>query len=97
MADSPQKNELYSEHKPEGFTERYLGLSYTWFFVAIASVVFLGIYISVILFGDSSLEVLLELEEYENHLKQEIAHLKNDNADLQKEYFELNELAPDSK
>jgi chaperonin cofactor prefoldin len=49
------------------------------------------------LFGENSLQVLLNLDEYENFLKEEVSALKSQNASLQKELFELNELDPDSK
>jgi hypothetical protein len=42
------------------------------------------------------LQVLLELEEYENYLKEDIERLKTENASMQKEYFELKELDADS-
>jgi len=59
-------------------------------------VVFSGIYIGIILFGENSLQVLLNLEEYETFLHEEVAELKNENASLQKELFELKELDPDN-
>jgi hypothetical protein len=55
-----------------------------------------GVYIGILLFGDNSLDVLLGLEEYEDYLKDEIVRLKQENATLQKEYFELKELDPDN-
>ena len=76
--------------------ERYLGLSWAKLFFALFLVLALGIYIGILLFGDNSLDVLLNLEEYENYLKDEIYRLKHENAALQKEYFELKELQPDN-
>ncbi len=87
--------DFYEEPKPLGVIERYFGLSLTKFFIAIVMVVFLGIYIQALLFGNSSLEVLIELEEYETYLKDETQRLKTENAELQKDYFELKELAPE--
>jgi cell division protein FtsB len=90
--------ELYDqEHYRQGLTERYLGLSLPKFLVAVFLVLLLGTYIGILLFGDNSLEVLLELEEYESYLQDEISRLKAENANLQKEYFELKELDPDCK
>ncbi len=80
----------------QSLSERYLGLSWPKFITAVIVVLGLGIYIGILLFGDNSLEVLLELEEYETYLKEDIAHLKSENAALQKEYFELKELDADS-
>jgi len=64
--------------------------------VALAAVIALGIYAGVLLFGPNSLTVLLGLEEqcatYETHIKT----LKAQNAALQKEYFELKQLEPES-
>jgi len=87
-------NTLYEEQDPLSVTERYFGLSLTKFFTAIVTVVLLGIYVQILLFGDSSLEVLIELEEYETYLQDEIHRLKTANSELQKEYFELKALAP---
>lgn len=80
----------------QSLSERYLGLSWPKFLLALTVVLTLGIYIGILLFGDNSLEVLLELEEYETYLKEDISHLKTENASLQKEYFELKELDADS-
>jgi len=80
----------------QSFPERYFGLSWTKLAVAVCSIVALGIYIGILLFGDNSLQVLLELEEYETYLKDEIEQLKSENAQMQKEYFELQELDPAS-
>jgi len=83
-----------SETETVSFTERYFGFS-TWKFAgAVAAVVLVALYISNLLFGNASLEVLMHLEGYERHLKKEIVRLKQENADLQKEYFELKELEP---
>lgn len=76
---------------------RYLGLSWQKLSVMVFVVIFSGIYIGVILFGESSLQVLLNLEEYETFLHEEVSGLKIENANLQKELFELKELDPDSK
>jgi len=95
MDETTNEDDLYDEEKPLSVTERYFGLSLTKFFIAIITVVFLGVYVQVLLFGDSSLEVLVELEEYETYLHDEIHRLKTQNAELQKDYFELKELAPD--
>lgn len=76
--------------------ERYLGLSWNKLIFALLLVLALGIYIGILLFGDNSLDVLLNLEEYETYLQDEIYRLKQENATLQKEYFELKELQPEN-
>lgn len=86
--------ELYEEiDNSLSFTEEYLGLSLSKFLVLVAIVLASGIYIGILLFGDNSLEVLLGLEDYNKYLQDEIVRLKSENADLQKEYFELKEIS----
>lgn len=90
-------SELLDEIEAEqSLPKRYFGLSWKKLSAFAAIVILSGIYIGVILFGENSLEVLLNLEEYENFLKSEVSALKAENASLQKELFELNELDPDS-
>jgi cell division protein FtsB len=59
-------------------------------------VVILGVYVGDLLFGKSSLEVLLNLQEKKSELKQQIKAYKKSNALLQKNYFELLQLEPDN-
>jgi cell division protein FtsB len=88
------KEELYEEIDTEqSVTERYLGLSFGKFFLALFLIILLGIYIGVILYGTNSLEVLFNLESYEANLKEEVTRLKKENAELQREYFELKEIS----
>ncbi len=92
-----QDDEFYEEIRyKESLTERYLGLSLGKFVIALLAVLSLGIYIGTLLFGDNSLEILLGLEEYEHYLEERIDGLKSENAQLQKEYFELKELERDT-
>ncbi len=91
-------SELLDEIEAEqSLPKRYLGLSWQRLGLAALIVIFSGIYIGIILFGESSLEVLINLDEYEHFLQDEIIKLKAENAGLQKELFELNELDPDSQ
>ncbi len=92
--EAEHKEALYAAPS-ESFTERYLGLSLPKFLFFLAAIVILGLYLNVLLFGDNSLEVLLQLEEYEEYLQNEINSYKSENAGLQKEYFELKELEPE--
>ncbi len=65
---------------------------YIFFFVVL---VLLAIYIGLLLFGTNSVEVLYKLNVQEKTLQRKIKFLKNENARLQKRYFELKELEPD--
>lgn len=92
--NSLDDSELFGdlEESSSSLSERYFGLSTTTFFIALVVVVLFGIYINTLLFGDNSISVLYELEDYEEYLAQEVVALKAENASLQKEYFELLEL-----
>lgn len=61
----------------------------------VAIVVGFGLYIGDVLFGKSSLDVLLNLQADKDTLIAKIKSLKDENAVLQKEYFELRQLDPD--
>lgn len=90
-------HELYSEiGESQTFCERHLGLSCKRFIFYLALVLGMGVYLGTLLFGTSSLEVMLGLEEYENYLQNEVERYKHENAQLQKEYFELKELDVDA-
>jgi uncharacterized membrane protein YciS (DUF1049 family) len=89
-----KNEELYEDiDKSESLTQRYLGLSFFKFFSLIAIVVALGIYLGVLLYGTNSIEVLLNLQEYEVYLQEQVDELKVQNAQLQREYFELKEIS----
>ncbi len=62
---------------------------------SIAFTIFLGYNVANILFGDSSLEVYSNLKYKKKYLESEIKRLQNNNAHLQKEYFELKNLEPE--
>ncbi|MDD5405341.1 MAG: septum formation initiator family protein [Sulfurovaceae bacterium] len=57
-------------------------------------IVFLGIYLGVILFGENSILALWHLKQEKSELTKEIADTKNKNQELQKEYFLLKQLEP---
>jgi cell division protein FtsB len=66
--------------------------------IALAIVVLgFGLYIGDVLFGKSSLDVLLNLQEDKDTLGAKIQSLKEENAVLQKEFFELRQLDPDRR
>lgn len=56
-----------------------------------------GVYFGDMLFGKNSLEVLMNLYEKKDYLEKEVLRLKEENAALQKEYFELIQLDPDKQ
>lgn len=90
MENTPIDEELFSEIDTRlSLTERLFGLTWAKFLSLVLLVMVTGIYIGVLLFGDNSLEVLLQIDAYEEHLKDEVVRLKQENAMLQKEYFEL--------
>ena len=89
-----QTEELYEEiDTTESITQKYLGLSLTKFFLLFFIVVTLGVYLGVLLYGTSSLEILFGLQDYEVYLQDEVTRLKLENAELQREYFELKEIS----
>lgn len=66
--------------------------------IAIASIavtIFLSYHVANTLFGDNSLEVYNSLKYKKIYLEKEIVRLQEDNAYLQKEYFELKNLEPE--
>ncbi|MCW8837108.1 MAG: hypothetical protein OQJ77_04770 [Thiovulaceae bacterium] len=77
----------------QSITEKHLGLSLKKFLFLLSIVSIIGIYIGILFYGTNSLEVLFELQDYENFLETEITRLKSENASLQKEYFELKEIS----
>ena len=53
-----------------------------------------GIYFGNLLFGSNSLSVLLTLQNKKNQMQEEVKHVMKENAELQKELFELKGLEP---
>ena len=89
-----KNEELYEEiDVSESITQKYLGLSLGRFFFLFFVVVSLGVYLGILLYGTNSLEILFGLEEYESYLQDEVIRLKQENAELQMEYFELKEIS----
>ncbi|SQB99599.1 Uncharacterised protein [Helicobacter fennelliae] len=64
------------------------------FIVGFIGVVGFGIYIGFLLFGENSLEVLLNNISLKNELLREVNDLQAQNAKLQKDLFELKGLEP---
>ncbi len=88
---------LDSSVSHQSFSERRFGLSTPKFFLVSGLIVAILFYLSVLVFGNNSLLVLINLEEYQSFLSEDIEHLKSENATLQKQYFELKELDSDSQ
>lgn len=59
-------------------------------------VIYAGWYIGNILFGARSLDVMLDLHAQKERLSNQVARLQEENAALQKEYFELRGLDPNN-
>ncbi|BDQ29188.1 hypothetical protein [Helicobacter ailurogastricus] len=57
-------------------------------------IVALGVYVGCLLFGDNSLEVLLQLKHRQVALYERVQNLQYENAKLQKQLFELKGLEP---
>lgn len=95
---SPEEHEqiLYDQQHYQSFSERRFGLSTGKFLVACGFILALLFYLGVLIFGNNSLSVLLQLEEYQSFLTDDIENLKTQNAALQKQYFELKELESDT-
>ncbi len=63
--------------------------------ISIIITILFSYHVATILFGNNSLEVLTSLRDKKEYLKIEILKLQENNARLQKEYFELKNLEPD--
>ena len=88
------KEELFEDiDNTQGITQKYLGLSLSKFLVLSFIVLIAGIYIGILFYGTNSIEILFGLEEYQNYLDTEIHKLRDENAELQREYFELKEIS----
>lgn len=78
-------NKLFKQ-KPSLFDKIKLYKIYIYIFIAL--VLFIS-YLFVILFGNKSVLVLLELKEEERELEQSVKFYEQQNAYLQKEIFEI--------
>ena len=77
----------------QSVTQKYLGLTVAKFLLLLFLVLAIGVYIGVLLYGTNSLEIFLGLQDYEEYLQTEIYRLRDENAELQREYFELKEIS----
>jgi len=94
MSSNEEIKDVLQPHR-HSITRQYLGLSPLRALLSILAVVGLGIYVGVLLFGDNSFEVMYELQEYLENLSVQNSTLELENEQLQKEYFELQEIGKD--
>ena len=84
-------NTVYEEigklHKKRGKGDNFL-----LYFVFFATVIPLGFYFAELLFGKNSLTDYVKVTDRERVVQREVLRLREENAKLQKEYFELKEL-----
>ena len=89
-----QNEELFEEiDNTQSTTQKYLGLTTAKFLILFFIVIGFGVYLGVIFYVTNSLEVLIWLQDYEDYLQSEVQRLKSENAELQREYFELKEIS----
>jgi len=74
--------------------ESVAGLSIKALLLTTIAILIFGIYVGVLIYGENSLTVWNQLKEKKQGLIEESKALKNENQKLQKEYFELKQLAP---
>lgn len=69
-----------------------LGLSIRVIVATSIVMVFFGVYLGILIYGENSLTVLENLKREKRDLLAEARKLKSENQRLQKEYFELKQL-----
>ena len=80
----------------ENFGERYFGLSTGRLLILLSVFGSFFFYIWILFFGNNSYFILEDLNTYQHFLSKDTERLKSENARLQKQYFELQELDADS-
>jgi len=70
-----------------------LGLSIQVLMIITIVIVAFGIYLGILIYGENSLTILSQLKQSERNLLREAKELKSENQRLQKESFELKQLA----
>jgi len=88
-------SDLLEEYGAESIKRFYRSWFVAKLFLASLLVIGFGVYMGDLLFGKSSLDVLLGLQSDKNYLEKRLQSLKEENAALQKTYFELRQLDPD--
>jgi len=69
--------------------ESWFGFSLRSLLLIVLGILFFGLYVGVLLFGENSLEVLNGLKREKSQLISEKRRLQGENQKLQKKYFEL--------
>jgi len=87
-----QRQQLFDDIKKRSLS--LFGISYQRLALLIGIVIALGVYLGFLLFGENSLEQYLKLQDEKRYYQQLVIELKEQNAKLQKEYFELKEIQP---
>ncbi len=95
--DTQEHNDILEDGYGVSFSQKRFGLSTPKFLGVVGAGIALLFYIWVIVFGNNSLLVLLNLEERQEFLSDDIERLKAQNAQLQKQYFELKEIDSDEQ
>jgi cytosine/uracil/thiamine/allantoin permease len=72
------------------------GLSVKTLLIALIGILVFGIYVGILIYGENSLTVLNQLKEKKQGLLIKGKGLKSENQRLQKEFFELKQLEPDT-
>ena len=87
-----EQEELLTTELQQSWPEVHLGLSWKKIILIASFVIIIGIYLGNLFFGENSIDALWQIQEYESSLAQEVKQLKEENALMQKEYFELKEI-----
>ncbi len=90
-------SEILDEYKEENQENSRKNLTFIRLMGVLVLVVLFGIYVGDMLFGKSSLDVLLNLQMDKEDLQKKVLHLKAENAKLQKDYLELYQLDSESQ
>ncbi len=72
------------------------GLSVKTLLIALIGILVFGIYVGILIYGENSLTVLNQLKEKKQGLLIKGKELKSENQRLQKEFFELKQLEPET-
>lgn len=85
-------HEVLEEEVDTSLSAKYLGIKTSTLAIIAIFIIGIGIYLGILLFGTNSLDAYIQLQTYEEGLKKDIKTLKQENAQMQKEYFQLKEI-----
>lgn len=89
-------SEITDEIIERPLQKRTNGFSFLQVVFLVLLVLMAAIFMGETLFGKNSLDVLVSLQKQQKILEKKIAHISQENAKLQKKYFELKALMPES-